>query len=703
MSIQHPHAMNDASPSLELTRKGRRPSNDLRVLWLLRMLVPLKGFTWLLQHEDMYACDRAAAMLGLPSTVTKAEIPARKAALRQAWLDAEARAGDFRLRQPLARNLEKISRLFGFDRVESQVLGFVLTAAFDPAIEAAINEIPALSNRIGEPWTRVLGLSKAAVRKALSANSRLGRAGLFQMESPIMQAVSGLQMNRPELGGVYVDGDWRPERLLKGLARKAPAPELTLADYAHLQADIDLMLRYLGKAMAHRRKGVNILLYGLPGSGKTQLARVLGQALDAVVHEVETTDAEGESSSGTRRLGMLSTLHRVLAGRRALVVFDEIDQVFADGNWFTGVRTTADRMRGWLLDQLECNAVPTLWIGNDMGSLDPAFARRFDIVLEMNAPPRAQRTEMIRRHAGRWLEEGQVRKLAQVQNLSPATLRRAARVVSGAGLRATQGAQAMEGLIRQSLRVQSRNPGRDPLPPLVVPDYDPSLSHTSANLEAIADGLARTGEGRLCLYGPPGTGKSAFGHWLGERLGRPVLLRRASDLLGAFVGQTEENIAKAFRTAQQDGAVLQIDEVDGFLGDRQQARARWEASLVNEMLTQMEGFRGIFVASTNLMHGLDPAALRRFDAKVLFGYLQPDQSWRLFVRLCGQCGMAAPAESSPSRARLAAAATLTAGDFSAVARRHLFEPFLNPLALIEALEAECRLKPDVTTRRVGFV
>jgi ATP-dependent 26S proteasome regulatory subunit len=361
-------------------------------------------------------------------------------------------------------------------------------------------------------------------------------------------------------------------------------------------------------------------------------------------------------------------------------------------------------MRGWLVDHLESNPVPTIWIGNDMGSLDQAFARRFDIVLEMNAPPRAQRTEMIRRHAGNWLDEGQVRKLAQVESLSPATLRRAARVVAGARLRSAKGAQAMERLIDQSLRVQSHNPRRDPIPKLVAPDYDPSLSHASAYLEIIAQGLARTGEGRLCLYGPPGTGKSAFGHWLGGRLGRPVLLRRASDLLGPYVGQTEEKIATAFRMAREDGAILQIDEVDGFLADRQQAQRSWEASLVNEMLTQMESFKGIFVASTNLMQGLDPAALRRFDAKVLFGYLRSDQAWRLLLRACGQCGLAIPEEGQEEiRSRLAASVALTPGDFAAVARRHRFEPFADVVALVAALEAECRLKPGVATRRMGFV
>jgi SpoVK/Ycf46/Vps4 family AAA+-type ATPase len=667
------------------------------------MLVPLGGSTWLLQHEEFYASDQVAQLVGLPDSITKAEVPARHRALRDAWVEAEARAAEYRHRQPFARNLEKLSQLFGLDRSQRQVLALALTAGFDQVIEPILADIPALSRSMTDSWAKVLGLPRARLRQALSSRSRLGRAGLFQMECPLVQAVSAIQVNRPELAGAYSDPDWRPDKLLAGLGREAPPPELERADYPHLAGDVDLMISYLRTALARRRKGVNILLHGMPGSGKTQLARLLGRELGVTPYEVETSDADGDASSGSRRLSMLSNLQSLLTGRKTLIVFDEIDQIFADGNWFTGVRTTADRQRGWLVDQLESNPIPTIWIGNDVRSVDPAYARRFDIVLEMSTPPRGQRSEMIRRHAGSWLAETQVRRLAQVEALSPATVRRAVRVVSGAGLRRTHAGRAMERLIDQSLRVQSRNPQRDPIPPLQVAEYEPALSHASADLEVIAEGLSRTGEGRLCLYGPPGTGKSAFGLWLGERLGRPVVLQRGSDLLSAYVGETEANIAKAFKLAQRDGAILQIDEVDSFLANRDQANHRWEASMVNEMLTQMESFTGIFIATTNLMKGLDPAAMRRFDAKILFDYLLPNQAWLMLRRLCEQCDIELLKDKESLQAKMAAIKALTPGDFAAVARRHRFETFRHAQDLVAALEAECRIKPGMATRRMGFV
>src|SRR3546814_16395766 len=55
----------------------------------------------------------------------------------------------------------------------------------------------------------------------------------------------------------------------------------------------------------------------------------------------------------------------------------------------------------------------------------------------------------------------------------------------------------------------------------------------------------------------------------------------------------------------------------------------WEVSLVNEMLTQMEGHDGIFIASTNQIDALDKAALRRFDIKIGFGALRPNKAREL--------------------------------------------------------------------------
>ena len=141
-----------------------------------------------------------------------------------------------------------------------------------------------------------------------------------------------------------------------------------------------------------------------------------------------------------------------------------------------------------------------------------------------------------------------------------------------------------------------------------------------------------------------------------------------------------------------------IDDVDSFLQDRQHARQASEVSMVNEMLTRMEAFSGIFIASTNLMQGLDPAALRRFDLKVCFDFLRPEQAATLFASCCATMALPVGAQSA-ERLR---ALRLTPGDFAAVRRQHRFRPVGSALAFVDALVQEAAARQPAS-QGIGFV
>ena len=59
------------------------------------------------------------------------------------------------------------------------------------------------------------------------------------------------------------------------------------------------------------------------------------------------------------------------------------------------------------------------------------------------------------------------------------------------------------------------------------------------------------------------------------------MVRRASDIISPYVGETEQKIALMFKQAKQDGAMLLLDEADSFLSERQSAKNSWEVTAVN--------------------------------------------------------------------------------------------------------------------------
>jgi SpoVK/Ycf46/Vps4 family AAA+-type ATPase len=218
----------------------------------------------------------------------------------------------------------------------------------------------------------------------------------------------------------------------------------------------------------------------------------------------------------------------------------------------------------------------------------------------------------------------------------------------------------------------------------------------------LVEGMKVNPSGTFCFYGPAGTGKSELARFMADEIGKPLLLRRASDILSMWVGEAEKNIANMFAEARQQEAVLVLDEADSFLADRRDAKQSWEVTQVNELLTQMEAFDGIFVCTTNLMEKLDQASLRRFAFKLKFDFLTADQRWAMFTqeleRLGGDLSSAQDWEFQVRNLN-----KLTPGDFAVAARQF---SILNIPAtagdLYRQVLDECKIKGG-SVSKMGFV
>ena len=158
--------------------------------------------------------------------------------------------------------------------------------------------------------------------------------------------------------------------------------------------------------------------------------------------------------------------------------------------------------------------------------------------------------------------------------LAPAVVTRASSVITAIGdeLAQTDQMPALELIINNTLEAQGHKRIKRYDPNQLPETYNPEFIHADTDVESIAAGLKKTKAGRLCLYGPSGTGKTAYGRWLAEQLEVPLLVKRGSDLMSMWVGGTEKNIAECFRQAETEGAILLIDEIEGFLQDRRDGK-----------------------------------------------------------------------------------------------------------------------------------
>lgn len=575
---------------------------------------------------------------------------------------------------PLVRNLGFLAGLLGLREAELAVLGFAVFLRGDRTFQHAIAQ---QSQNTSTPFlyqllARLTGLPQDDLRAALSPTSTLITTGLVEIAARTVDLEDKLDVWK-DLPNLLFTPHADAEALMARFLKRSPRRTLTLANFPHLSQDTTAAVGLLRAALDHRIPGTNLLLYGPPGVGKTEYAAVLAAAVGADLYEVDYANEDGNPIRGERRLRAFQLGQRLLARRdHALLLFDEVEDVF-ERNPFArlfgeeGDRATAGK--AWINRTLENNPVPALWLTNDADSMNRAYLRRFDYAIRFAIPPQAVRIAMARHHLGDWAgEDDWLARIAAHEHLTPAQLERAAKLARHAG---NGDLEANRALVRQALDRsatllgQQRAPARN-----VVPTgYDLRFLNVDQDVPKLIAALQRRPRGVFCFHGPAGTGKSELARHLADQLEKPLLVKRASDLLDRYVGQTEKAIAALFDDARQRDAVLVLDEADSFLRDRRGAHRSWEVTQVNELLTQMEAFDGLFIATTNRMESLDPASLRRFPWKIRFDGLKPGQRWGLFVQEFARLG-GDLAEAQAWKEAVLGLDRLAPGDVAAVVRQY---------------------------------
>ena len=412
--------------------------------------------------------------------------------------------------------------------------------------------------------------------------------------------------------------------------------ELQWQDYGHVSRERDYLVRLLHGAFEHNERGVNILVYGPPGTGKTELCKVIAAKLGKVIYSVGVADQSGNEPNRHERLSALRTMQRLIQRQgTGLLLMDEAQDLFHGDGGFSMRSRRAQGSRVFMHRLLEDGPVPVLWTANEIDDIGTAVLRRMTYALELKSPPpkvRAAIWDRVLTRAEVEHSDSDCATLARDYPAAPALSATAARAatLSGGGMEDIR--LTMSGLCRVVDGKTARPEQRQ------LEEFCPRLANADLDLEALLAKIAASGSVprfSICLFGPPGTGKSALARELARKMGLEYIQRRYSDLASKWVGESEQNIARAFEDAMESNAVLIFDEADSLLGDRQLAQRSWEISQVNEMLTWMESHPLPFVCSTNLMDRLDTASLRRFTFKIRFDYLRPGQVQDAFKHFFG--------------------------------------------------------------------
>jgi len=617
------------------------------------------------------------------------------------------------------KNIDALAGLLQLNKAERALLLYGTLARYQRylrslLVEFKVNNAPEAYAAIAE----VAGVNASEVGEALRAGSRLERIGLVEnlISEHNITDLADLMKVSEKLSPVLMREYRDRNELMAVFTRPSAKSALTVHDFSFVEEDAQMLVTLLRAAVARKEPGVNVLLYGPPGTGKTELAKVVAQAAGLELFEVEYADRDGNSLSGRDRYRSLQIAQVFLKGsEQAALLFDEVEdafppisteaaQIMARAEQIPSPTSGSVSGKAWVNQILESNAVPTLWVTNRIEQIDPAFRRRFAYHLELKSPPPGAREQLVRKTLeGVSVSDEFTAKLAARKGLTPAQIRTAVRF---AELASSDG-RSMERLIERQLKNADLALGNiDGLGARrSVTTYDLEMLNVETRFEIprIVEALKVRGHGTMCFYGAPGTGKTALAEHIAKAIGRPLIIKQASDLMSKYVGETEQNMAAMFKEAEVEKAVLLLDEADSFLQDRRGAQRTYEVTEVNEMLQGMERFDGIFVCTTNLLDRLDQAALRRFTFKIKFMPLTVEQRERMFVTEALEGD--ASKMTNEIRSRLAKLEQLCPGDFAAVKRQvDILAAEFSPHEFLDQLDAEHRIKPEVReSRGIGFV
>lgn len=648
---------------------------------------------WLVRHAEMF---------GLPDSVLPGEgdehVWSRRRGVsapdweKVAMALAVAAGGLMRAEDdPADRWVAAIADALDLDPLTARVFALALQYNVDHRIEHLFDVLsecrggPTRLHRDARLIALLLQAAPSEIAVRLTADEKLLASGLLHLQGHralhvLERLVSLIRQEVLPAGDIY-------DQLLGG----TDATPLDWESFAHLGREAEVAAAVLRAALAGREGGVNVLLYGPPGTGKTSFAATLAARVGARLRPVAEADDDGNEPTRHERLAGLRLAQRLATPGATLLLFDEAEDLFVPRS--TASDEPLHNSRVFIHRLLERMTVPVIWTANDIGVLGPAVLRRMTLCLELRVPNLATRTRLWRSMGeaeGVALQEADAARLARLVPAAPAVAATALRATRLAGGGADTALLIVEGVARAV-----RGGGLPAPEPEHDAAYDAALLNADCDLVALADDLLRPDAPRavsFLLSGPPGAGKSAWVRHLADRMGLPVLQKRASDLLDAYVGGTEQKIASAFAEARDTQAFLVFDEADSLLLERADARHSWEIAQVNEMLTWMESHALPFACTTNLADRLDRASLRRFLVKVRFGWLTPAQTRLAFRRFFG---MAAPAG-------LEALRTLTPADFALVRRRAAVRGgATDPAALLRLLAAECEGRIGATLP-VGF-
>ncbi len=538
------------------------------------------------------------------------------------------RAGNQSQNNLFEKRLNMLCETLNLDKINKDILNFLYLADYSEAAERLFDDIcqtlKAPRNKINHAALALLiNNSEEAVLEAISKKRGLMEAGILLFSGKL-----GLEISSEIRRYLKGFGSDNIMDIYATIDKKPPLPIEKFECQKEAKLIIDLI------SIHKNDRPLHFLLYGMEGTGKTELARTIAASancslldigIDNIKKQIFGEEQDLEDAIKKCRLRALNIVEIMLKDKSNIILLiDEADVLL---NGFE---------KGFLNQLLEDMRLPVIWISNSLRLTQRSTMRRFNYSIEFKANSPSMRLRLwesiVEKHDAKTLFPAERMKfLAEKYEAAPGGIELA---VANETMLAKAGKQAevAELVLKQHTELlgfensykntQSRAPKYDESV-LNVQGMERAL-HAAKCYAQLLKNKETESNCTMLLYGAPGTGKTEFARYLARVSGLQFKEISYGKISSMWVGQTEKRLAAAFKEASEEGALLFIDEADSLISDRRSASHSWETTQVNEFLIQLENSKCLVVCSTNFQGKLDTASNRRFHFHLKFDYLKKE-------------------------------------------------------------------------------
>lgn len=571
--------------------------------------------------------------------------------------------GDVDIKPPIVvENFLKLSDYLGFSDVEKTALEYLIVHGCHDYLDHVAGALCNKDESAGPVMARLCNdeTHHRQFSKFISPAGKLVNYGL--MERPQFEFFPELS---DEVGEVLAQPNLEKQDIVQAFVGKPTETELDLEDFQYMgEDDIGLICDLIRNAVKQNIKGVNVLVYGPAGGGKTELSRAISKELGISMYAIgeEESKAEfkdnvvydefgdavgverkggGQKTTGQKRLSDLMRAQSLLeGGKNAYLLFDEIEDLLLKG---TDSEKAADTESKIAINRLlENNPVPVIWNGNDPEKFHQAVRDRFTFSIYVDHPPMAVRKKIWQKQIelqGVDLSEGDVDQLAREYDASPRkiTLALKAAKVSGRGKKAVEMALPASARITHgsALAIKDHSsPSR-----FYMPEFS-RISTVKNDKFDLSDLIQRGHEGQpfaLLASGPKGSGLRALTRHIAEGLQMNIDEHSMGYLMQSdMMSSAEQKIASAFNAAADRRRFLAIHDMELLTGVPSDEKS-WDPGLTGLVIDMARHHDKPF-ALTSCAHDVAfPERLKAvFSDQITLGELGPDQRYKAFETFFGQ-------------------------------------------------------------------